>query len=299
MANQRTTRLSVVEEPNSDRRSFLKACAALVVAAGCSGGRSNEEVGQILQSSVARPPVLWIHAAECTGCSESLLRTVKPYFDELILDVVSLDYHETLMAGAGQSVWNILVSEAEKYKGEFFCVVEGAVPTANGGIFGTLGGDRTMLSVVQEICPKSKAVVCMGNCASYGGLPAAKPNPTEAKGVGDALPNLDVPIVNLPGCPPNPINFITLVVSYLLTGTLPTLDSVGRPTFAYGKTNHAACPLIHTDRCLMDVGCMGPATHNNCTTLKFNDGTSFPMQAGHPCIGCSEPQFWDKMLKFF
>jgi [NiFe] hydrogenase small subunit len=156
-----------------------------------------------------------------------------------------------------------------------------------------------MHAIAQEVCPKAKAIVAIGSCASYGGLPAALPNPTDARGIADALPGLSVPVVNLPGCPPNPLNFISLMVTYLLNGTLPELDAVGRPVFAYGRTNHQQCPFVSTARCLMTSGCMGPATHNNCPSLKFNDGASFPMQAGHPCIGCSEPAFWDKLFRFF
>jgi [NiFe] hydrogenase small subunit len=158
-----------------------------------------------------------------------------------------------------------------------------------------------MLSIAQEICPKAKAIIAIGNCASDGGLPAAAPNPTGAAGVQDALGSgLAVPVVNLPGCPPNPVNFVGVVANYLLQGTLPSLDADGRPTFAYGKEVHGQCPYREDNaRCLFEAGCKGKETFNNCPSIKLNDGTSFPMQVGHPCIGCSEPDFWDTMTPFY
>ena len=186
--------------------------------------------------------------------------------------------------------------------GEFFCVVEGAIPTADGGIYGMVGG-HTMLQIAQEICPKARAVIAIGTCGSYGGLAAASPNPTGARGVKDALGSqLQVPVVNIPGCPPNPITFVGTLVHYLLPDKPLTLDSLGRPTFAYGARVHDQCPYRHDSqehRCLEDYGCKGKRCHNNCPTEQFNDKTSWPVLAGHPCIGCSEPNFWDTMSPFY
>jgi [NiFe] hydrogenase small subunit len=251
-------------------------------------------------ASTPRPPVLWLHFAECTGCTEAVLRTTSPWFDDLILGKVSLDYHETIMAAAGADAEDLLYASADQYVGQFFCVVEGSIPTAQNGIYGMIGG-KTMLSIAQEICPKAKAIIAMGTCASYGGLAAASPNPTGAKGVKDALGSgLTVPVVNLAGCPPNPVNFVGTVANYLLFGKLPSLDSVGRPTFAYGERVHERCPYRENEsRCLEDFGCKGKQCYNNCPTVKFNDGTSWSAQAGHPCIGCSQPNFWDTMTPFY
>jgi [NiFe] hydrogenase small subunit len=254
--------------------------------------------------SANRPPVLWLHFAECTGCTEAVLRSVNPFFDDLILGVISLDYHETLMAGAGATVHDILTASAEKYKGQFFCVVEGSIPTAQNGIFGTVNG-RTMLSVAQEICPKAKGIIAIGNCASFGGIPAAIPNPTGAKNVIAALKDLTLPpVINVPGCPPNPVSFVGVIANYLLKGTLPETDQYLRPLFAYGATVHSTCPFLldtnpTTGRCLKPKGCKGPNTVNNCTTVKYNNATNFPMNAGHVCIGCSDPTFWDMNTPFW
>jgi [NiFe] hydrogenase small subunit len=279
------------------RREFMKFCSAVAAAIGL-GPSFGSKVAAAL-TAAARPPVLWLHFSECTACTESLLRSVSPYVDDLILGTISLDYHETLMAGAGSTVHDILTSSATKYAGQFFCVVEGAIPTAQNGIFGTVNG-RTMLSIAQEICPKAKAIIAIGNCASFGGLPAAKPNPTGAKGVKALFPNTAgfPPIVNVSGCPPNPVSFVGVIANYLLKGTLPELDPYLRPLFAYKATNHSQCPLKNTDRCLMGVGCKGPVCNNTCPTVKFNN-ENFPMNAGHVCIGCSEPLFWDNYTPFW
>ena len=282
------------------RRDFLKFCTVVAGAIGL-GPAFGPKIAEALTGG-QRPPVLWLHFAECTGCTEAVLRTTSPWFDDLLFDSISLDYHETLMAAAGDRVENILYSSADKYAGQFFCVVEGAIPTADGGNYGMIGG-RTMLSIAQEICPKATAVIAIGNCGSYGGLPAAAPNPTGARGVTGALGSqLTVPVVNLPGCPPNPINFVGTLANHLLFDRLPSLDQHGRPVFAYGSRVHDQCPFRHDSqehRCLEDYGCKGKRCHNNCPGEQFNDKTSWPVLAGHPCIGCSEPDFWDTMTPFY
>jgi len=297
MTDNRDTQ-TIFSQKDISRREFLKFCGVVAGALGL-GPTFGPKIADALTGS-NRPPVLWLHFSECTGCTEAVLRTAAPWFDELIMGALSLDYHETLMAAAGEAVENILTEASERYAGEFFCVVEGAIPTAENGIFGMIGG-RTMLSIAQDICPKAKAIIAAGTCASYGGLPAAEPNPTGAKGIAEALPALRVPVVNLPGCPPNPINFVGLIATYLLEDKLPELDRFGRPRFAYGEKVHKSCPFKEhrTGRCLEDAGCKGKYTYNNCPSIKFNEGTSFPMKAGHPCIGCSEPGFWDRMTPFY
>lgn len=280
------------------RRSFLKYCTAVAAAMGLS-----PHFGVKIMDALAsdnRPPILWLHFAECTGCTEAVLRTTSPFFDDLIIDTISVDYHETIMAASGAQAEDLLYDSADTYAGEFFCVVEGAIPTAENGIYGMVGG-KTMLSIAEDICPKAKAVIAIGTCASFGGLPAAYPNPTGAKGVQDALSgSLTVPVINISGCPPNPINVVGTIANYLLFGTLPSLDGNSRPLFAYGNKVHSQCPYREYERrCLEDFGCKGKACHNNCPTIKFNDETSWPVQSGHPCIGCSEPQFWDTMTPFY
>jgi [NiFe] hydrogenase small subunit len=235
-----------------------------------------------------------------------------PWIDQLVLEIISMEYHETVMAAAGQQAEDALHASVKKNKGKFICVVEGAVATKYNGAYGKIGG-RTFLEIANDVCKQAAATIAIGACACYGGVQAAAPNPGGYKGVGDAI---GIKTVNIAGCPPNPVNFVGTVVNYLLLGKLPALDDLGRPLFAYGKTVHDQCPRRgHFENgefvtefgseeakmgyCLYEMGCKGPDTFNNCPTAKFNDGTSWPVEAGHPCIGCSEPDFWDKMSPFF
>ena len=289
-----------LEQRGISRRQFLKYCATIAGAIGLGPAFGPKVYAAFAEGT--RPPVLWLHFAECTGCTEATLRTTSPSFEQLIFDTISLDYHETLMAAAGKTVEDHLFASAQAYEGNFICVVEGAIPTAENGIYGMIGG-HTMQSIAEEVCPKASAIISLGNCASYGGLPAAAPNPTGAVGVEGVIGyNSGVPVVNLPGCPPNPINFVGTVTEILLNGEAPPLDAEGRPLFAYGQRVHDQCPYRHDsseDKCLEDYGCKGKRCHNNCPTQKFNHATSWPVQAGHPCIGCSEPDFWDVMTPFY
>ncbi|MBF0275654.1 MAG: hydrogenase small subunit, partial [Nitrospinae bacterium] len=276
-------------------------------------------VAEALESAAKRPPVVWMHFAECTGDSESFLRSAYPSIDKIILDTISVDYHETIMAAAGTQAEENLHKCISENKGKYITICEGAIPMATppgpsgkkGGYL-TIGG-RTGYEIAHEVCKDSLAVICVGTCASYGGVQAQKPNPTGAKGVGDAL---GINTVNIPGCPHNVVNSVATVVNYLLLGSLPATDKYGRPKFAYAKRIHDQCTRrAHFDAgqfvtqwgseeaknryCLYKMGCKGPQTYHNCNIVRWNQGTSWPIGAGHGCVGCSEPDFWDTMSPFY
>lgn len=297
-------------EKGISRRDFMKYCGVLTATMGLSSSFV-PKVAEVFAAPKQRPPVVWLHLAECTGCSEAALRSMYPWIDELVLGILDIEYHETIMAPSGRAAEDVLHMAVKKYNGKFICVVEGAVGTKYNGAYGKIAG-RTFLQIAQDVCPKALAVICLGTCSAYGGIQAAAPNQGGYKGVGDAL---GIKTVNIPGCPPNPINLVGTIVNFLLLGKLPALDELGRPLFAYGKTIHDQCPRrSHYENgemvtefgskeaamgyCLYQVGCKGPDTYNNCPTAKYNAGTNFPIQAGHPCIGCSEPNFWDTMTPF-
>jgi hydrogenase small subunit len=251
----------------------------------------------------ARPSVIWLQFQECTGCTESLLRTTHPAVDDLIFDLISLDYHETLFAAAGHQAHAALTQAMREHAGKYVCVVEGAIPTREDGIYCMIGG-RTALEIVKDVAGQAGAVIAIGSCASWGGIPSADPNPTGAVGAHDVLTGKTV--VNIPGCPANPYNFLGTVLQYATYGTLPALDGDGRPMFAYGQTIHEKCPRrAHFDAgrfaqtfgdeghrlgyCLYKLGCKGPVTHANCSLQHFSeiDG-AWPIGIGHPCFGCTE-----------
>jgi [NiFe] hydrogenase small subunit len=297
-------------EKGVSRRDFMKYCGFLTATMGLSSSFV-PKVAEVFAAPKQRPPVIWLHFAECTGCSESTLRTMYPWIDQLVLEILSIEYHETIMAASGHQAEDVLHSAMKKYEGNYICVIEGGIAVGQEA-WGQIGG-RTFLEIGKEVTSKAGAVICIGNCACFGGIQAAAPNPGGFKGVGDAL---GIQTVNVAGCPPNPINFVGTVVNYLLLGKLPELDWANRPLFAFGKTIHDQCPRrSHYEMnefveefgseeaamgyCLYKVGCKGPSTYHNCPIVKYNGGTSWPIQAGHPCIGCSEPGFWDEMTPFF
>ena len=298
-----------LEKKGVSRRDFLKYCTALTATMGLSYSCVGQVVKKIENAAAQRPAVVWLHFGECTGCSEAFLRT--PDVGALILETISVEYHETIMAASGYQAEQNLHAAVKKYDGKFICIVEGAVATAYNGAYGKVAGN-TFLNIAKEVIPHAAAVICIGTCSAYGGVAAAAPNPGGYKGVSEAV---GINTINIPGCPPNPMNLLGTIVKYLNKEKIE-LDDVGRPVFAYGEAVHDNCPrLPHYEEgnfveefgskeaelgyCLYLMGCKGPETYNNCPTIKFNNGTSFPIQAGHPCIGCSEPDFWDSMTPFY
>ncbi len=258
----------------------------------------------------SRLPVVWLHFAECTGCSEAFLRSSYPNVDDILLETISLKYHETLMAASGYQAEENLEKAVHDFAGKFICVIEGALPRGLHGQYLTLGPKgKTGVQVAQEVTSKAAAVICIGSCSAFGNIPAAKPNPTDCVGISEAI---GVKTINIAGCPPNAVNFTGTVLHYLLFGDVPPLDSLGRPLWAYGKRIHDFCERRpHYDAgefveewgdagaikgwCLYKVGCKGPYTFANCSKARFNEGISWPVMAGHGCMGCTEPGFWDTM----
>ncbi len=294
-----------------NRRGFVKACTMVAAALGISEAM----IPKMLEAatSAERPPVIWLHFQECTGCTESLLRASHPDIARLILEIISLEYHETVMAAAGHQAEKSLQDTLDKYEGKFLCVVEGGIPTKDNGIYCKIAG-RTAVDILAEVAPKAKAIIAIGNCATFGGIQAAAPNPTGSVGVRDLVS--ETPVINIAGCPPNPIAFLGTVLHYLTFNRLPVTDNLGRPLFAYGRRIHDHCERrAHFDEgrfaeefgdfghrngyCLYKLGCKGPETFNNCPSARFNDVDVWPVSCGHGCIGCSEPKFWDTMTPFY
>ena len=295
-----------LEASGVSRRSFLQLCGMLMAAAPM--GLALTSKGSVLQVADAigkakRPSVIWLHFQDCTGCTETLLRTSAPDVAHLILDVISLDYHETLMAASGAQAEAALSKAMADNAGKYVLVVEGAIPTRDDGIYYEMGG-RPGVQVLREVAAQAAAVIAIGSCASWGGIPSADPNPTGAMGVNNVASGK--PIVNLPGCPPNPYNLLGVVLEYVTMGRLPEMDEFGRPKFAYERVIHENCPRrAHFDAgrfaaafgdeghrkgwCLYKLGCKGPITHAACSVRQFNEiPGGWPIGIGAPCVGCTE-----------
>jgi hydrogenase small subunit len=295
-----------LEAVGVSRRDFLRLCSIIVATA--PAGMALTKAGSVAEiaakiGKARRPSVIWLHMQDCTGCSETLLRTSAPDAASLILDVISLDYHETLMAASGAQADAALKQAMAENAGKYVLVVEGSIPTKIDGHYYEFGG-RPGIEVLKEAAAQSAAIVSMGSCASWGGVGSADPNPTGAVGVDSIIKNK--PIVNVPGCPPNPYNLLAVVLEYVVMGKLPQLDDSARPTFAYERVIHENCPRrAHFDAgrfanafgdeghrkgwCLYKLGCKGPVTHASCSTRPFNEVPNcWPIGLGIPCLGCTE-----------
>jgi len=260
-----------------------------------------------------KPYVVWLEFQDCCGDSESTLRASKPTIGQIVLDVISLEYHETIMAPSGKSAEKSLMDVVKNQKGKYIAIVEGSIPTKDGGVYCCIAG-KSAQQIAKEVCGNAMATIAVGSCATWGGLPSANPNPTGAVSVKDAVPGITV--VNLPGCPMNVENLTATIVHFLTFGSLPALDSKHRPLFAHGKRIHDNCERrSHFDAgqfvrewgdhghrqgwCLYEMGCKGPEAYFNCPTVKYNEGTSWPVQGGHGCIACAADHNWDLMTPFY
>jgi|SaaInlV_200m_DNA_3_1039701.scaffolds.fasta_scaffold00715_10 hydrogenase small subunit len=294
-----------LEQNGISRRGFLKFCSSMTAALALPAG-SADVMAKAL-AAARRPTVIWLSFQECTGCTESITRSYSPTIENLIFDFISLDYHHTLQVAAGQQAEEAKEHAMKESYGKYLLIVDGSIPTKDGGIYSTIAG-RTNLDLLEEAAAGAAAVVAVGTCAAYGGLPMAKPDPTGAVPVSALVK--DKPIMNIPGCPPIGLVMTGAIAHFLTFGRLPDMDELGRPKAFYGDSIHDRCyrrtfydqglfAKAFDDEgarkgwCLYELGCKGPTTHNACATLKWNDGVSFPIESGHPCLGCSEPNFWD------
>ncbi len=301
----------VLADNGISRRSFMKWSAGITALLALPL-EFTPMVAQAAELS-DRVPLIWLSLAECTGCSESLLRSSNPGVATLIFDYVSLDYSDVLMAASGVQAEGCLDNTIKNYKGKSLLGVEGAVPTAMDGKFLTIGSKaETGMSLIKRVAADAAAIVCAGTCSSFGGVQAAAPNPTGAKGVSSVISQ---PVINLGGCPASSNNIMGTLMYYIMFGRKPPLDMFDRPKWAYKARVHDNCERRgHFDAgefvqefgdeaakngyCLYKLGCKGPYTYNNCPSERFNQHTSWPVMAGHGCIGCSEPDFWDTMSDF-
>ncbi len=297
---------AMLAERGVSRRSLLKFCTAMASLMALPPGMA-PAMAQGL-AAARRLSVIWLSFQECTGCTESLARSDSPTLEELIFSLISLDYHHTLQAAAGSAAEAARTTAMHQNFGKYLLIVEGSVPTRDGGVYSTIAGVSN-LDMLTEAAKGAAAIVAVGSCAAFGGIPMARPDPTGAVPVSAVIH--DKPIINISGCPPIGTVLTAVLAQYLSFGTIPDLDALGRPRSFYGNTIHDRCyrrPFYDQGKfaktfddegarngwCLYELGCKGPTTYNACATIKWNGGTSFPIQSGHGCLGCSEPGFWDK-----
>lgn len=306
-----TDAFSVLESRGVTRRSFMKLCAGVAATAGLSQLAIPRIADAIEQSVIGATsgnlyPVIWIEGASCTGCTESFAQIETPDVATVVLDVISLNYSETLSAAAGYSVEEAKAQTIEA--GNYILIYEGAVLEAWGGNALRAAGETGIESLVHA-AESANAVVAIGSCAVNGGWCAAYPNPSNAIGVAQCLKNegITTPVINIPGCPVNPEWVMSVLVDVVLLQDpgLLDLNEFNEPTALFSQTIHDNCERRgHFENgefvyefgseeeakgyCLYPLGCRGPQTKALCGVTMWNNRRSWCVQAGSPCIGCCE-----------
>ncbi|GEM_PF-1214055 len=272
---------------------------------GQSGSGRPEPTGQV----DTRTALIWIEAGVCTGCAGSLLSNSEPAFEDL-LPQLRLEFQETLMDVGGTPALTHLFETASSESGKYVLIVDGSVTLGDKAAMTVLGADAqgediTAESLVRQLSASAAAVIALGTCASFGGIPAAGSNPGGHASIASLVPS-GVPLVRLPGCPPNPGWIVDTLLAFLTKGLAGlSLDDRGRPVSIYGQRVHDVCPRRaafdagqfasapgDTSNCLITVGCKGPSTYADCPSRLWN-GTTSCIGANHPCIGCAAPGFPD------
>lgn len=305
MDEKRNTLWSLFQERKLSRRAFVKSCIAVTAILGLPPSMLDSVVKAAEQKEL--PVVIWLHGQECTGCSESFIRSSAPYASDVILNLIDLEYDDTLGAGQGEMLDKHLEEIMEKYHGKYVLAVEGADALGDDGVYCMVAG-KPFHEQLKKAAEGAAFVIEFGSCASWGGIQAAKPNPSNSVTASHTISGR--PVVKVPGCPPIPEVMTGVIMHYALFGELPPVDSVGRPKQFYGNRIHDTCyrrPFFDSGLfvesfddmgskagwCLYKVGCRGPVTYNSCGNLRWWNGLSYPIQSGHGCIGCSEKGFWD------
>jgi hydrogenase small subunit len=309
------------------RRDFLKVCGATATIMGLSQSYV-PQIAKAIEGASAKPAVLWLQGQNCTGCSISALNSNHPSIAEIVLDILSFRYQPNIMASSGDQAIKVIEDTMKELKGQYVLIWEGAVPDKEDGLYAAFGekDGKPMVCTdwITEVADNAAVVIAMGSCAAYGGIPRANREVTGAKGVvfdgaakGGAYAG-STPVVNVPGCPPNPDWLIGTVVYYLMNKKAPEVDNYGRPLMFYGQTVHDNCErraafeaglYLETwgdpkaiayaeggtaaqNYCLAKKGCKGPVTFSDCPIRRWNSRTNWPIGSHGICIGCTEPAFY-------
>ncbi len=303
---------AMLEARGVSRRSFMKMCGAVAMAAGLSE-LAAPRVAQALEESVIGAtegnlyPVIWIEGASCTGCTEAFAQIDEPDPATVVLEMISLNYSETLSAAAGHSMEEAKAQTIEA--GNYLLVYEGAVLEGwNGQALRV--ADMPGTEHLVEAAENATAVIALGSCAVNGGWMGAHPNPAGAVGVQKYLQEsgISTPVINVPGCPANPEWLVALIVDVVLMKLSPAdipLTRENKPELIFGQTIHDNCQRrghfengefvyqIGSEEekkgyCLYPLGCRGPQTYANCGIVRYNHRRSWCVESGAPCIGCCE-----------
>jgi len=285
------------------RRELMKLGGLLAVGASLPA-RTAKVFADGAQKLLTTTRIVWIQAQSCTGDSVSLLNSVDPDPVDLLTRFISLVAHQTIGAAQGQTFMDALDKAREQ--GEYILVIEGSIPLDMPEA--CVIGDSTVESLLVRLIPRAKAVVAVGTCAAFGGLPAAEGNQTGAGSVSQLMTRHQLPIqgrlINCPSCPTHPKCLIG-TLAYVAAKGYPQVDpELLTPTTFYGHSTHDECPRYHyyerkifakylgdQHGCLFELGCLGPISYTECPHRQWNTGVNWCIRASAPCIGCSSPHF--------
>lgn len=284
------------------RRDFLKLCGGVAATVGLADLFSVEKVAAALESAGKKPPVIWLEGQDCAGCTISLISLENPSPASLILDKISIRYHETIMAGAGYTAEKVLEDTIKE--GGYVLIVEGSIPSADDRY--CMVGGKSFKEMVQETARNAAVIIGVGACSAFGGIPGGTPS----KGIPVSKVVPDKTVINLSTCPVHMDHLAGTILYYLVTKKAPPLDKLNRPVMYFGTLVHDNCRRrAHFDEerfltdwndpkqqewCLLQKGCKGPETYGDCPIRRWNNGINFCIDAGAPCQGCSEPGFYVK-----
>lgn len=294
--------MTPTRDPSSlSRRDFLRVgvhgvtVSCFLPAVACSGDAPADD----------RTAVLWLETGVCTGCACALLGSPAPTA-ELLIPGLRLEFQETLMEGYGSRAIDGLLASAAESASKLILVVDGAIAMGPSAAMTCLGTDSALVeysaaSLLTTLASQAAAVVALGTCASFGGIPGSGP---AGSGYGSVADVTGRAVIRIPGCPPNP-SWVTSALLALLRGDPIALDTLGRPTSFFGRTIHEQCPRLERFkardfatapgdpvRCLYQVGCKGLQAKGDCPTRLWQ-GRSYCIKANHPCIACTSPGFLD------
>jgi hydrogenase small subunit len=292
------------------RRQFLKLLSGSAVTFGIGSMFGPAWLKPVAEALAANKdgnlPVIWLQGQSCAGCSVSVLNTVYPDIAKVLTETISLEFQPNVMASAGDLAISILNDAVTKKKGKFVLAVEGSVPTDDKGLYSTMGEKSghhiTTKDWVEKLGNSAFAVLNVGTCAAFGGIPAGKGNTTGAKAVPEIIP--DVTQINIPGCPAHP-DWIVGTIAHVLLFGIPDLDDQKRPRMFFTHVIHEQCERrsyfeegkmaedFGQEGCLFELGCKGPIAHCDASIRSWNNKVNWCVRSGAPCMGCTEPTFPD------
>jgi len=294
------------------RRDFLKYCAATAAFLNLPEIEFVTKVAHAAESTSGKPAVLWIEGQACAGCTISFSQSLYPPASSIILDSISVRYHHTIMAAAGDIAEQVYHDTVKR--GDYILLVEGATPAADDRF--CIEGGIPFRKRLEESAKNASAIIAVGACSTYGGIPRA--TSTKGMAVSEVLrpAKIKKPVINISTCPVHTDHLVGTILYVLVTGKAPELDSKGRPAMYFGERSiHDNCRRrahfdageflkdwndpVQKDWCLFEKGCKGPVSFIDCPIRRWNHGINFCLDCGGLCQACGEPSFYDQVTPLY